>query len=130
MEPVEVLRAFWTAMCDWERRAFQLRPSPQSAALDVAQVVAERTAIIAEYCTPKRRVSSESLTCGDPTVYDPAAEDVQEVVTESPHRVVIYTQRRAGFKERRKYVLLRRGDRWLLDRWQWLRGGKWDRGII
>lgn len=133
MEAVDVLRAFWAAMYKWERRAWRLcRPSKATGAavLDTTPLETERAAIVTKFCTPKRRAYSEGFSCGDPTKYDPTTEDVLEVVAESPRRVVVHTQQRAGSEDRRRYVLLRRGDHWLLDSWQWECDGKWERGII
>jgi hypothetical protein len=130
MAPMEVLTAFWVAMCEWERRAFRTLKTADRTALDVARLQAERAMIVSEFCTPKRRAYSEPLSCGDPTMYDPDTEEVLEAVSDSPRRIVIHTLQRTGFKDRRKYILLRRGDWWLLDNWQSLSAGKWRRGII
>jgi hypothetical protein len=130
VDALDVLRAFWTAMCEWERRAVRLARAARPAILDVAPLAAERDAIIETYCTPKRRVFSKSVGFGDPPEYDPDNEWVLEVVAETPRRVVIHTQQVGGFQQRRRYAVLRRGDRWLLDGWQSLSGEKWVRGII
>jgi hypothetical protein len=130
VEPVDVLRAFWTAMCEWERRAFRFSQMTPLTRENVAPLANERAAIVAEYCTPKKRVNSEPFSCGDPPQYDPDNEDVLEVVAEGPRRVVVHTQQRAGFQDRRKYVVLRRENRWFIDSWQSLSNGKWARGIV
>jgi hypothetical protein len=130
VEPEDVLRAFWTAMCAWERRAWQSFKTARQVDLNVAALSAERAAIIGEHCTPKPRVYSGPLSCGDPPQYDPDTEDVLEVVQETARRVAIHTQQRVGFKNRRKFIMLKQGDRWLLDNWQVLLGSKWSRGII
>jgi hypothetical protein len=128
--PVEVLREFWIAMCEWERKAYKSYRASKLAILDVAPFVEERQAIIARFCTPKERVYSQPFSCGNPTEYDPENEDVLDVVQETPRRFAIHTQQKAGFQLRRKFIMLLQGDSWSLDNWQRLSNGKWKRGII
>src|SRR5262249_23162857 len=113
MEPLDLLQAFWSAMCEWERKACRIVQAAKPVLPGVTARGRGGAAIIAEYCTTKRRAYSQPFSCGDPTMYDPAHEEVLEIVNESANRMVVHTQQRAGFKERRKYVLLRRNDRWL-----------------
>jgi NTF2 fold immunity protein len=128
MTPEAVLRAFFAAMCKWERHAF--KEAEKTEEPDDAALLEGRNKIVTEYCTAKRRVYSEPLSYGDPPEYDPRTEDVIEVVEESPSRVVIFTKQREGFKNKRRFVLMRKSGRWLLDSWQWQDGTKWQRGII
>lgn len=128
MLPKEVLFAFFAAMCKWERHAFRESEKSGEAADDA--LLEGRNRIIAEYCTPKRRAYSEPLCFGDPPEYDPKIEQVLKVVEESSSRVLIFTKRTDEFEEKRRYSLLRKGGRWLLDSWQWQDGKKWARGII
>jgi NTF2 fold immunity protein len=128
MLPVEVLFAFFAAMRKWERHAF--REFEKSGEVADDALLEGRNKIIAEYCTPKRRAYSESLSFGDPPEYDPKIEHVMKVVEESSSRVLIFTKRTDEFAEKRRYLLLRKGGRWLLDSWQWQDGKKWARGII
>ncbi|MGL6076416.1 MAG: NTF2 fold immunity protein [Fimbriiglobus sp.] len=131
LSPLEMLRAFWTAMCEWEKRAWSTSQAARHVGFDPAPLLAERAMILAQFCTPKPRKQSEPFSCGVPTMYDPDIEDVLEVIEESARRVVVHTQQRAGFGERRRYVILLRDNQWRLDSWQSQSdGGNWDRGII
>src|SRR5438105_2766503 len=86
MTPAVVLRAFFSAMCLWERKAFKASEGPRE--LSDAVLRKTRKAIVSEYCTPRRRVYSEPLAYGDPPEYDPDTEEILEAIEESPSRVV------------------------------------------
>jgi hypothetical protein len=80
---------------------------------------AGREAIFANHCTPKRRASSQWAPLSDTPAYDPAQESVEEVVVETGRRVLVYTAKvlfGSGPPVRRRYVVLRRGDTWLVDK--------------
>ena len=133
MTPRDVLVAFFTEMCEWERAVVQAdkaaRRSHQDIDCDLWRQ--RRKAIVTRYCTARKRAYSEPLAYGEPPQYDPATEDVTEVVQETPRRVVAYTQQRAGWKCKRRFVVVKKGDRWLVDSWQSsFDGVQWRRGII
>lgn len=128
----EVLMAFLTEMCAWERAACKADQTARRGHQNIDPEIwaAQRDAITGKYCTPKKRVYSGPLSFGEPPQYDPETEDITEIVEESPRRMVFLTQQRAGFKNKRRFVVLNRGSQWFVDNWQWLKGDKWSRGVI
>jgi hypothetical protein len=131
LTPLEVLRAFWLAMCYWEKRAWSQSQAARHSGFDPRPLQAERATIITQFCTSKTRKQSEPFSCGVPTIYDPETEDVLEVIEESDRKVVIHTQQHSGFRERRRYVIVLREHQWRLDGWQSQSAdGQWERGII
>ena len=131
--PEDVLKAFFAAMCKWERAAYKASRASERAGqgLPADELLRQKLAILGEYCTPKRRVYAEAVCYSSPPEYDPRTEPITRVVAESETRVVVYTQQQTGFEHERRFVLLRRGGRWLVDNKQWRGGGeKWERDIL
>src|SRR5262245_20586530 len=129
--PAEVLRAFMTAMHDWEPRTFQAiqekagRPNLWKA---LAPFRKELDRIFARYCTPKDQPRARQASCcaAMAPTYDLAREVIREVVEETANRVAIHTERMGTApsfrKTRHVYVLLRKNGRWLLDNSKMLLG--------
>jgi uncharacterized protein len=133
-QPEDVLRAFFVAMHRWERAVLRQNRQFEKAGclheFDQQDWLCKRLAIIADYCTAKRRVYTEGLSFGDPPKYHPRHEEITRAVYESAVRVVLFTQQHYGLEECRRYVLLKRGGRWLLDNVQSQDGRRWERGIL
>lgn len=119
-DAVTALQSFWAAMFDYEVRFYQELRSSQGhehSAAVFARAEAVREEIFGRHCTLKRRAYSGG-SLGDQPMYDPEAERVDDVVNESARRTVIYATRTGHVLyqgQRRRYVLLRRGDDWLVD---------------
>lgn len=133
--PVQVLRAFMTAMNEWERNSYQEFEKVRNGDGDWISERQHRlqgiNEIFAQYCTPKDRPLGRQGSFGHPPEYDPETEQVLEIVEESKRRVVIYTQEGTRFRNKCRYVLLCKGDKWLLDSKQWQDvEGKWQRGAL
>ena len=96
-----------------------------------ARADAARVEIFARRCTPKKRVYSGGAL-GETPQYDPRAERVDDVAEESARRTVVHTTTSGVFSQRRRYVLSRRGDSWLVDNVQIYDDfkGAWVRGIL
>lgn len=121
--PQDVLHQFFRAMNDWERTAWE-RESDWVQRKRQGQTVgdldeirksyqAQLQEIFAQFCTPKKR--SRSLISKKPE-YDPDGEHLMEVVPVSARKVVIRTQQTtASLNTKCEYVLMKKGDRWLVD---------------
>lgn len=99
-----------------------------------ARAEAAREQIFGRHCTMKRRAYSGGVL-GDQPKYDPGAERIDDVVSESARRTVVYTTRTGGVVfqgQRRRYVLIQRGDDWLVDNVQVYDGDKeaWVRSVL
>jgi hypothetical protein len=86
--------------------------------------------IFAKYCTPKKRAYGrpENVSIGYPPDYeaDPAMEPITSVETPTRSRIVIETKQQFNLKYRCQYVLLKKGDRWLVDSKKiWSNGWEW-----
>ena len=122
-EPQSTLRAFMEAMNRWETDAFSRlgrdnRPDDSELASAIqSEVESQLNEIFARYCTPKTRKQGRQncLAMRSPPDYDPVRETVAEVVEKSARRVEIFTKTTRPFGHEMCYVLLKRGDRWLLD---------------
>lgn len=130
--PLQTLYKFMAAMNQWEREAHQesqriLREGGSWAIKNQKDLEAMHK-IFAQYCTPKDRPLGRQGSFSHPPEYDPETEQVLEIVEESKRRVVIFTQEGSGFQHKNRYVLLRKGDKWLIDNKQWLDlDGKWQK---
>jgi hypothetical protein len=107
-------------MFDYEVRFYQeLRSGKghEHSAAVFARAEMVREQIFGRHCTLKRRAYSGG-SLGDEPRYDPESERVDDVVSESNRRTVVHTTRSGGVLyqgRRRRYVLIRRGDDWLVD---------------
>jgi uncharacterized protein len=130
--PREVLNAFFAALRDWEREALRQNEEAERAgrALDVASLRQQREAILARYCTRRRRVYSSIVSYGKFLSYDPDAEEVLEVKEEPGRRVVIVTRQQTGFRSRRRFVLVKQAGRWRVDSKQVFEDRRWRRGHL
>jgi hypothetical protein len=131
--PDDVLKAFFAAMFQWEEEAYQASDVAKKSGRGqpVKQLLQQKMAILSKYCTPKRRVYSEAVSITRPSSYDHRTQPITRIEAESGSRVVIYTQQLTGFQNEQRFVLLRRGGKWLMDSMQWRCGGvKWERGIL
>jgi hypothetical protein len=127
--PEEVLKAFFTAMRDWEAEAFRQAGEAERAGrpLETTPLRQQREALLARYCTRRRRVFSSIVCYGATPEYDPDKEDILQVEEVSDRRVVIHTRQRTGFKHQRRFTLLKHQGRWLVDGKLYLAGRKWHR---
>lgn len=130
--PIQVLQAFMTAMHEWERNSYQEFEKVRNGDGDWISERQHRlqgiNEIFAQYCTPKDRPLGRQGSFSHPPEYDPETEQVLEIVEESKRRVVIFTQEGSGFRHKNRYVLLRKGDKWLIDNKQWFDlDGKWQK---
>jgi len=126
--PEDVLWAFFRAHRQLTR---DLNREDRAAArsgreLDYTPFKERLKAILAEYCTPRPRPQSEMLSWGTPE-YDPKTEQLVKLVYESPRRAVVYTRQTSGFESERRFVVLRKSGRWLVDAVRLRVGRKWDR---
>ncbi len=132
-----VLYAFFKAMNEWEvsyvRR--QKAAGKQSKGGMVTEEVWEACRedcrqIFSQYCTPKKRAYGrpENVSAGSPPDYeaDPRQEPVTSIETPTRRRIVIETRQEFNVKYRCQYVLLKKGDRWLIDNKKiWGAGWEW-----
>jgi len=75
--------------------------------------------IFSKYCTVKERLNgrpnSVSFGSDDSFEYDPKQEKIISIEQEKANRMVIKTNRKMPMNESFMYVLLKEGDKWLLD---------------
>jgi hypothetical protein len=137
ISPVEVLRGFMKAMNKWERESWKIYTESKIKNRDLVvqqqrfQESQER--IFAKYCTPKKRlVAGRFGSFQNPPEYDPETENILNVDVVSKRRVIIYTQQGTGFRNKCRYVLLRKGNRWLIDNKKIFLGpyNKWIRATL
>lgn len=137
--PESVLRAFFIEMNGWDIEFFPLlhgEGKDSSAAnrekLD-KQVLERLNKIFGKYCTPKDRAKQGRLNwigVSNPPTYDAAAQKIVGVIYESPRRVSIDTvdELRRG---KYRYVLLKKGGRWLVDHKKWFGlDDKWEKDFL
>ncbi len=134
-DPATLVRAFIAAMHDWELSAEAARAAAVLAGENPFDpkngIRAGQDAVFARFCTLKRRTCGRLGSFCRPPEYQPTHEPVLEVTVESARRTVVQTQPETGFKDRRMYVLLRRGGRWLLDSVKSRRhDGTWHNGVL
>ncbi|MCA9102492.1 MAG: hypothetical protein KDA63_15125 [Planctomycetales bacterium] len=90
----------------------------------------ECRAIFDQFCTPKKRAYGrpDNISVGRPPDYMPEPDDepITGVETPTKRRIVIETKQSFGMKERCQYVLVKNGDRWLVDsKKKWGAGWEW-----
>lgn len=131
--PEEVLLGFLAAMRAWDRAAWERKrqegdsvpPDERQGRLD-----RERRAVLDQFCTPKERKYAVAHL-SDPPQYDPATEEVARREDHGPGEVFLYTVAAAWMNQRRRYALVNKGGRWLIDTIAWqTAGGTWARGIL
>jgi hypothetical protein len=87
--------------------------------------------VFSRWCTPKERRHGRLGSFANPPEYQPSHEQILETVNETPRRIIVLTRRIIGFKDARKYVLLKKGDRWWIDNVKWQsKDGDWQNGIL
>lgn len=134
-DPADVVRAFIAAMHAWELSAAAVIEAADRAGENGFDpkygIQAGQDAIFARFCTPKARPYGRNASFGQPPEYQPAHEAILEATIETPRRAVVYTQQGTGFRNRRMYVLHRKGGKWLLDSVKWQQhDGTWANGIL
>jgi hypothetical protein len=132
-EPRSTVEAFISAMNRWEIDAWQLsrthRNSPEPGAY-WPEIQRALLTIHQTLCTPKRRVYASQPTFQKPPGYDPATEKVTAVSVEG-RRALVDTQRNAILGSGQyRYVLHKKGDRWLIDNVKFFSDGKWTPHIL
>lgn len=109
-EAYTVLRGFWRAMNDWERTNWSLY---EAGEIDDAQLYKkaanELEEIFRQFCAvpPKRGVNFQS-----PPEYDPESEQVVQVSTSSPSRVIVETKQITGFRKMCRYTVQKTDKVW------------------
>jgi hypothetical protein len=133
-QPIDVLIQFMKEMNQWEKQCWEEHKETTHKAMirKLQRDLARMNKIFAKYCTPKKRVHNLVGAYSFPPEYDSDNEIILETVVESTRRVVIYTKQKFGFCLHLRYVLLRKGDQWLVDNKQWRVNSnqKWKRGIL
>ena len=133
-DPAEVVRRFIADMHDWEARTLLDYRSSEPSQSDafISQARASLGEIFIRWCTPKERKHGRLGSFSDPPEYQPEHEAILEAVIESPRRACVLTQQGTGFREKRKYVLLKKADRWLIDNVKWwqVSVNEWANGIL
>jgi hypothetical protein len=133
-DPAQVVRRFITDMHQWESQtlsAYEMaKKSEQYEAFwDMGREALGK--VFSRWCTPKERKYGRLGSFSDPPEYQPEHEAILETILESSRRASVHTQRTTGFGHKRKYVLLKKGDRWLIDSVKWqTHDGKWSNGIL
>ena len=117
---VNVLRGFIEAMNEWERDCWKEYTESDMKRIDpLIQHKAfqqRQDKIFARFCTPKKRlIVGRFGSFQNPPEYDPQMEKILRVDEVSGRRVIIYTQQGTGFRNKCRYVLLRKGNQWLID---------------
>jgi len=118
--PARVLRRFIKAMNEWERQCWKEYTESKMKKIDPLiqhkRFQQRQEKIFARYCTPKKRlIVGRFGSFRNPPEYDPETEILLKVDEISKWRVIIYTQQGTGFRNKCRYVLLRKGSRWLID---------------
>lgn len=122
-KPESVLLAFFDEMNGWEIESFPLiKQIPRGASAEEVSAVyapiAERLdRIFEKFCTPKKRKQGRqnAVAVGSPPDYDSQTQTVVETIYESPRRAFVETIDRKRFGKKYRYVLLKKGERWLID---------------
>lgn len=125
--PENVLRAFFKEMNRWEIESFPLiKAIPKGAANDevssVYQPIEEKLdAIFQKYCTAKERKQGRQncIAAASPPGYDVERQTIIETIYENPRRATIDTIDKKGFDKKYRYVLLKKGGKWLIDNKKW-----------
>jgi len=126
-KPESVLLAFFAEMNCWENESFPLiRAIPRGAARETVSAVYAPIAekldrIFEKYCTPKERKQGRQncIAVGSPPDYDAETQMILETIYETPHRVIVETIDQKPFGKKFRYVLLKKGTRWLIDHKKW-----------
>lgn len=76
--------------------------------------------VLGTYCTPRERPDSLQLAVGTPQHYNPKQEHILEVTYPLSYEAHVLTERMGGRKgrelmQRNRYVLMKCGDKWLVD---------------
>ena len=132
--PAEVVRRFIADMHEWEsqtlaayetaKKSGQVEPFWESTRQTLEQV-------FSRWCTPKERKAGRLGSFSNPPEYQPDHEVILETDIESSRRASVHTQQGTGFKQKRKYILLKKGDRWIIDSVKWqTHEGTWSNGIL
>jgi len=121
-----VLQAFFVAMNAWER---ELARSNLETVEGKDRAQAQVQEIFAKHCTDKARKygSPHVLSYSEP----PAYEELELLDAEwlTPRKVYYYTKERSGFESHHRFLVIKRGDRWLVDHKQ-VRGDGWERDYL
>lgn len=118
-DPLAVLKGFIAEMNRWELESWRMSREARHTS-DPASwqkpVAAAKGRIFSRYCSPKHMKYADTGGFGKPPNYDPATEQVLEVVTEKPGRVSIFTRQPTASSPRKcQYVLLKKDGRWWID---------------
>ncbi len=128
-DPTAVLTAFITAMHHWEQHCWQEHQRIKREGGDALAKQQHDLVLLEEIFTQfcARRRQARKGVFSNPPEYDPQAERILEVVTESAKRTVITTQQGTGFRHSCRYVLTHKSGRWWLDSKQWQQlDGTWQ----
>ncbi|MBT2372389.1 NTF2 fold immunity protein [Pseudomonas fluorescens] len=124
-EAESVLKAFILAMNGWELHYY---PEVREKGLTTLRekMKQDLDAIFDSFCTKKERKQGRqiSLLCSDPPEYSPSENFLNSTVFGS--KAVISTQQNVGFKNKYRYTLNFKNNKWLVDKKEWLDD---DKGI-
>lgn len=115
--PEEVLLAFIAAMNNWEKQCWEDYRKQQTSGYDPERLcrnLERMNAIFAEYCIPKKRPYGRAGAFQNPPEYDPDGETIVEA-EHFPGKTIIHTQQHTGLRNKCRYVLIKKGGRWLID---------------
>ena len=132
-EPAAVVRGFIAAMHDWEfATAAAFRAAMRAGVLPPSEeAVAQVRAVFGRYCTPRTHSRTRGVSFAEPPEYQPEHEAVLGVEAGSLRRAVVETQQGTGFRQRRRYMLVRWGGQWLIDSVKWKQhDGTWGGGAL
>ncbi len=132
-DPAEVVRRFIADMHAWEVQTAASHRAARKSGLESPWEVTRTllAQVFERWCTPKDRKQGRLGSFSTPPEYQPEHEPVLETSYKTASRACVYTQQRTGFKNKRRYVLLKKSDRWLIDNVKWhTHGGKWEKGSL
>ena len=133
-DPQSVLYAFINAMHQWEDNAYKLKQSQPHAEFSFTEHSRLHDEILKQFCTEKKRTYSAAHSVGWP--YDFSLEEkLIDIQIKNKNRQEFMTQKPkepSGMRYEKLYVLLRKGDKWLVDSYKTrvLGHEKWNAAIL
>ncbi len=128
--PEHVLRSFVFAMNRFETQAAALYKASSTPGATMSAIKVLMQAVFDAYCTPIERPYGRQGSFAMPPEYDPDGENLTQLALKGPRRAELVTRDKREEYEFR-YVLLKRGGRWLIDSKQRrLVGAKWNKAVL
>ena len=132
----KVLKGFFSEMHDWElfcAKTDDEIENDDSIDEDAADEEKERRVneIFARYCTPKERKQGRLGMYQRPPAYD-ESEEILEIEYPNPKKAVATTEAKTGMRDKNRYTLFYKNDRWLIDYKERFSPyeGKWVKGVL